>query len=119
MSHSAGSGPVSKSLSDADKHREHETRIRSLVACAHEVRIHLHDARVVFGSVMVDHAVDTDAFVIRPWGRALPMTIRFDEVLRLAPVKQMDWQRQRTISSAQIAGVYTDSSRPAESSGPR
>ena len=82
--------------------------IRAVVGIAHEVRIQLHDAKVIFASVLAgaDPPTEIQAFVVRPWGRKTTMTIKFAEVSRIAPVKTMDWQTQRTISAAQMAGVF-------------
>jgi len=83
----------------------HEEMIRTVVGVAHEIRIELQDANVIFGSVARPR-LNVGDFVIRPWGWKLPMTIRFDDVLRAAPVKGMVWQRQRAIAMAQMAGIF-------------
>jgi hypothetical protein len=92
-----------------EKRTGHETIIRNVVDFAREVRILLLDSQVIYGSVIPDARALAGAFLIRPWGLNSVMTIRFDAVYRAAPVKQMDWQKQRTISAAQAARVFTDS----------
>jgi len=84
----------------------HEEAIRALVGVAHEIRIELQDERVIFASPVTGRGGDVCAFVIRPWGWKLPMTIRFADVLRVSPVKGMIWERQRAISTAQMSGVF-------------
>jgi hypothetical protein len=88
--------------------------IRAVVGIAHEVKIQLHDAKIIFASVMPHSDAETAfrAFVVRPWGRKTTMTIEFAEVSRVAPVKAMDWQTQRMISAAQMAGVFTGGRSP-------
>jgi hypothetical protein len=85
----------------------HEMTIRNVVDFAHEVRIHLHDAQVIFGSVTRATNGETGSFRIRPWGLASSMAIQFDDVSLAAPVKQMGWQRHRAIAAAQHAGIFT------------
>jgi hypothetical protein len=96
------------------KDESHDTMIRAVVGIAHEVKIQLHDAKVIFASVMAgaDPQTEIRAFVVRPWGRKTTMTIKFAEVSRVAPVKAMDWQTQRMISAAQMAGVFTGGRHP-------
>lgn len=83
-----------------------------MVSVAHEVRVQLHDATVIFGTVIADADADVRVFVVRPWGRRSPMKIPFTDVLRASPVKGMRWEMQRSISMAQMAGVF-QASRPA------
>jgi hypothetical protein len=85
-----------------------EAAIRNVVGFAHEVRIHFHDTRVLFASVLCPASPDSLSFVVRPWGLKAETTVRFEEVSRAAPVKQMGWQKQRTISAAQAAGVFEE-----------
>jgi hypothetical protein len=85
----------------------HEEAIRALVGVAHEVKIELQDARIIFATPVAGHRGDVCAFVIRPWGWKSPMTIRFVDVLRVTPVRGMIWERQRAISAAQMSGVFT------------
>jgi hypothetical protein len=84
----------------------HEAAIRSVVDFAHEIRIHLHDDRVIFGSVASSTNDEIGSFRIRPWGVAEPKTIPFGEVAVAAPVKQMGWERYRRIAEAQKAGIF-------------
>jgi hypothetical protein len=113
--------------------------IRNVIDFAHEVRIHLHDAQVIFGSVTraanagaKSHPFgcstpsgvpqrlaaapagdgETGSFRIKPWGLATWMAIQFDDVSLAAPVKQMGWQRHRAIAAAQQAGIFTGKSKP-------
>jgi len=94
--------------------------IRNVIDFAHEVRIHLHDAQVIFGSVTraANAAAksprdgETGSFRIKPWGLASSMAIQFDDVSLAAPVKQMGWQRHRAIAAAQQAGIFTGKSKP-------
>jgi len=82
--------------------------IRNVVEFAREVRIHLRDAQVIFGSVTAAaRAHDDDgSFLIRPWGLTESKAIRFDEISLASPVKQMGWKRHREIAAAQHAGVF-------------
>ena len=95
--------------------------IRNVIDFAHEVRVHLHDAQVIFGSVTragkdaaKSSAGDGEkgSFRIKPWGLASSMAIQFDDVSLAAPVKQMGWQRHRAIAAAQQAGIFTGKSKP-------
>jgi hypothetical protein len=103
------------------KRTGHEIIVRNVVDFAREVRIILLDSQVIYGSVIPDARALVGAFLIRPWGLNSAMTIRFDAVYCAAPVKQMDWQKQRTISTAQAAGVFRDSAtratHPAKAGG--
>jgi hypothetical protein len=106
---------MSRSLQTAEKHNEQDAAIRNVVGFAHEVRLHLHDSKVIFATVVPVGDGDSDAFLIRPWGLRSPMTVRYDQVYRAAPVKQMGWTKHRSISAAQLAGVFTESaSRQAQ-----
>jgi hypothetical protein len=84
----------------------HELLIRNVVDFAHEVRIHLHDAQVIFGSVSPDATAEAGSFRIRPWGLTESMAIAFDAVSLASPVKQMGWERHRAIAAAQQAGIF-------------
>jgi hypothetical protein len=90
----------------------HEDAVRAVVDTAHEVRVELYDSRVIFGSVIATSEANPHVFVIRPWGRKLPMTIPLVDVLRAIPVTGMIWERQRSISMAQMAGTFKGN-RPA------
>ncbi|HEX9294326.1 MAG TPA: hypothetical protein VF881_00770 [Polyangiaceae bacterium] len=89
----------------------HEQAIRSVVDFAREVRIHLNDAQVIFGSVICGRDGETRSFRIRPWGLADAMAIQFDDVSLASPVKQMGWDRHRAIAAAQQAGVFATARR--------
>ena len=95
------------------KDNPHEARIRSVIGTAHEVRIHLHDSRVIFCSVISSAGADAGSFVVRPWGVSAPTTIKYDDVWRAASVTEMVWQRQKAISRAQLAGIFSESGSAA------
>ena len=84
----------------------HESTIRNVVDFAREVRIHLRDDHVIFGSVTDRTHRGSGWFRIRPWGQTAPMAIRFDDVALASTVKQMGWERHREIALAQQAGVF-------------
>jgi hypothetical protein len=101
--------------SQAPRKRDgHELSIRNVVDFAHEVRIHLHDARVIFGSVAPAPQGETGSFRIRPWGVAESRAISFEEVSLASPVKQMGWERHRAIAMAQQAGIFGSVRKPAK-----
>ncbi len=85
----------------------HEATIRSVVDFAHEVRLQLHDERVIFGSVTSSRNAEIGSFRIRPWGLTELQTIKFGDVSVAAPVKHMVWERYRGIAVAQKAGIFT------------
>ena len=85
----------------------HEALIRSVVDFAHEVRLQLHDERVIFGSVTSARNTEIGSFRIRPWGLTEMQTIKFGDVSVAAPVKHMVWERYRGIAGAQKAGIFT------------
>jgi hypothetical protein len=92
----------------------HEAAIRGVVDAAHEIRIHLHDERVIFGSVASSANGEIGSFQIRPWGLNEAKTIKFDDVSVAAPVKQMGWERYRSIAVAQKAGIFTTPRRASK-----
>src|SRR6266542_2139460 len=94
----------------ARKHGQ-ELTIRNVVDFAHEVRIHLHNAQVIFGSVTPTPNSETGSFRIRPWGVTESMAIPFDDVSLASPVKQMGWERHRAIATAQQAGIFATARR--------
>jgi hypothetical protein len=94
------------SFQSTRKRDGHERAIREVVDFAHEVRIHLHGAQVIFGSVTPPSAEENGSFRIRPWGHASFMDIQFDDVALASPVKQMGWERHRAIAAAQQAGIF-------------
>jgi hypothetical protein len=97
-----------------DKKRDgHEMTIRNVVEFAREVRIHLRDARVIFGTVAAATGANdgSGSCLIRPWGLTEPKVFRFDEISLASPVKQMGWKRQREIAAAQHAGVFAGAPR--------
>lgn len=84
-----------------------ESAVRSIVDVAREVRIHLHDEKVIFGSVArAAERCDDGSFHIRPWGMKQSIEIRFDDVTLATPVKQMGWDQHRAIARAQQAGLF-------------
>jgi hypothetical protein len=107
-----GDGPeadgevMTYSHSSTTQRDAHESSIRGVVDFAREVRIHLRDDHVIFGSVIERTARGTGCFRIRPWGHTAPMDIRFDDVALASTVKQMGWDRHREIAVAQQAGVF-------------
>jgi hypothetical protein len=105
---------MTDSLQGAKKRDGHELAIRNVVDFAHEVRIHLHDAQVIFGSVTAAADSQSASFRIRPWGVAESMNIQFDEVSLASPVKQMGWDRYRAIAVAQQAGIFSNARRVAK-----
>jgi hypothetical protein len=90
----------------SEKRRSDETAIRNVVCFGREVRIRLHDSRVIFASVMPEASLDTINFSIRPWGLRDSMVLRFEDVASASPVRHMDWETQRAISAAQAAGTF-------------
>jgi hypothetical protein len=97
---------MTPSPTNARKRSGHELTIRSVVDFAREVRIHMNDARVIFGSVMSPAGHAVTFFRIRPWGVADSMAIEFDDVAFASPVKQMGWDRHRAIAAEQRAGSF-------------
>src|SRR5882724_8369614 len=97
---------------EARKRVGHESTIRNVVDFAHEVRIHLHDEQVIFGSVAGIVNNETGSFRIRPWGLTESKAIRFDDVTIAAPVKHMGWERHRAIAAAQQAGIFASARKP-------
>jgi hypothetical protein len=95
-------------LEVARKRDGHETTIRSVVDFAREVRIHLRDMQVIFGSVTENTDRGAGSFRIRPWGLTQSMDIPFDDVVLAATVKQMGWERHRAIAVAQQSGIFTN-----------
>jgi hypothetical protein len=97
----------------AKKRDGHEMTIRNVVEFAREVRIHLRDAQVIFGSVTAAASAHDDdrSVLIRPWGLTESKAIRFDDISIASPVKQMGWKRHREIAAAQQAGVFVLSRR--------
>jgi len=90
------------------KENPRDVHIRSVIGVAHEVRLCLHDARVIFCRVVSATGPDTDSFIVLPWGVTTPTTIRYGDVWRAASVTEMVWQRQKAISAAQLAGIFAE-----------
>lgn len=86
----------------------HDAHIRSVIGVAHEVRLRLYDSRVIFCRVISSSGSGAESFVVLPWGVTTPTTIKYDEVWRVASVTEMVWQRQKAISRAQLAGIFTE-----------
>jgi hypothetical protein len=84
----------------------HEWTIRGVVDFAREVRIHLCDDHVIFGSIQERSTRGSGWFRILPWGHTAPMAIRFDDVALASTVKEMGWERHRQIALAQQAGNF-------------
>ena len=89
------------------KENPRDAHIRSVIGVAHEVRLCLHDSRVIFCRV-VSASGPADSFIVLPWGVATPTTIRYDDVWRASSVTEMVWQRQKEISRAQLAGIFAE-----------
>jgi hypothetical protein len=90
------------------KENPHDVYIRSVIGVAHEVRLRMHDSRVIFCSVISATAANAESFVVRPWGLKTPTTLKYDDVWRAASVTEMVWQRQKAISLAQLAGIFAE-----------
>ena len=107
---------MSQTPQTAKKRDGHEITIRNVVEFAREVRIHLRDAQVIFGSVTAATKANDEAgsFSIRPWGLKESKAIRFDDISIATPVKQMGWKRHREIAAAQQAGVFASVRRAAK-----
>jgi hypothetical protein len=99
---------------DARKRDTHESLIRSTVDFAREVRIHLRDAQVIFGTVRGRANPDAGSFRIRPWGFTESIDIRFDDVALASTVKEMGWQRHCAIAAAQQAGIFTSARKSSK-----
>jgi hypothetical protein len=111
-----GLGDCSLDDSPGPMHRptQSEMAARGVLDLAREVRIHLHDARVIFGTIVSVVNRDARHFLIRPWGLRVPMTIGYDAVSHAVPVKLMVWKKQRDISAAQRTGDFSGATlRPA------
>ena len=91
-----------------NKENPHEAHIRSVIGAAQEVRLCLHDSRVIFCSVISLSGSGGESFIVRPWGVTTPTTIKYDDVRRVSSVTEMVWQRQKEISRAQLAGVFVE-----------
>ena len=86
----------------------HQSMVRSVVDFAREVRIHLQDEQVIFGTIpQAAERCDDGSFRVRPWGMQQSIEIRFADVTLATPVKQMGWEQHRAIATAQQAGVFT------------
>jgi hypothetical protein len=85
---------------------KHEASIRSVVDIAREVRVHLQDTQVIFGSISPTAGHKSGSFRIKPWGVKLPIEIRFTDVTVASAVKQMGWAQHRAIAEAQQAGIF-------------
>jgi hypothetical protein len=97
---------MNPSLRHPPSHSGHEATIRNVIAFAHEVRVVLTDSHVIVGTIMFAGACGAGTFLIRPWGVRSAMTVRLDDVARAVPVRRMLWAQQRSISAAQVAGVF-------------
>ncbi len=95
-----------------------EMAARGVLDLAREVRIHLHDARILFGTIVSVANRDARHFLIRPWGLRVPMAIDYEAVSHAVPVKLMVWKKQRDISAAQRAGDFSGASLKPPPSGP-
>jgi hypothetical protein len=96
------------------KRDTHEAMVRSVVDFAREVRIHLNNERIVFGTIKQTAERCDGSFRILPWGVKHPIEVRFADVTLATPVKQMGWEQHRAIASAQQAGVFASVRRTAK-----
>ena len=97
-----------------------EMAARGVIDLAREVRVHLHDTRIIFGTIVSVPNRDVRHFSIRPWGLRVPMTITYDAVSHAVPVKLMVWRKQQDISAAQRTGDFSGATfKPAPSSSVR
>lgn len=87
---------------------QHDGHTRSVIGVAHEVRLRMRDSRVIFCSVISSYGSCSESFVIRPWGVKTLTTINYDDVRRAASVTEMVWERQKAISRAQLAGIFSE-----------
>ena len=107
MSEPKGSDRPNREQRSAQRHRE--AKVRGVVASAHEVCLHFVDSRSLFVHVVptVSGAEGADSaaesFLVRPWGWTATKLVRFDELIRAIPVRQMTWQAQRVINAEQLA----------------
>jgi hypothetical protein len=76
--------------------------VRNVLGFAHEVRIVLRDARVIFASIVCVEEPERDSFVIQPWGVRGRMTLSFEDIAHATPVTHMNWERQRSITALQM-----------------
>jgi hypothetical protein len=98
-------------LPNTRKRDEHESAIRSVVDVAREVRIHLRDMQVIFGTVGESGERDPGSFRIRPWGVTRAIDIQFEDVILASTVKQMGWERHRAIAVAQQSGIFVNAGK--------
>jgi hypothetical protein len=84
------------------KHGHHSCDVHNVLAFAHEVRIALRDARVIFASIVSVEDLQGDSFVIQPWGVRAQMTLAYADVARATPVTHMNWEQQRSITALQM-----------------
>jgi hypothetical protein len=69
----------------------------------------MRDSHVIVGHIVPAGERPIATFQIRPWGVRSSMTLRFDDVARASPLRHMFWDQQRSISTAQVAGVFARS----------
>jgi hypothetical protein len=103
---------MAEQLPNARKRDGHESTIRGIVDFAREVRIHLRDMQVIFGTVARPADRGAETFRIRPWGLTESMDIQFDDVVLASTVKEMGWERHRAIAVAQQSGIFTNARKP-------
>ena len=82
----------------------HAASMKNVVTFAREVRIRLRDTRIIFASIVsAQDPIESDAFVVRPWGVPWTTTFRYAEAALVAPVRHMGWQAQQAICRKQSA----------------
>ncbi len=77
-----------------------ERDLKNVLTLSREVRIRMHDSRVIYASVVAVPPAE-ETFLVRPWGVSSTIALRFADVSSARPVSRMGWQQQRTISAAQ------------------
>ncbi len=91
--------------------------LRNVLEFAHEVRVYLRNAKVIFGSTVP--GAGPDQYFVMPWGTHSVVTVRLDEVMHAVPVHAMTWLEHQAICSAQRAGVFARPSRSVALPGAR
>jgi hypothetical protein len=106
-----GQSEMTHSIQNERKRDAHEAMVRDIVDVAREVRVHLRDEQVIFGTVTPTERAEGGSFRIRPWGTKESIQIQFAAVALASAVKQMGWLQHRAIAAAQQAGIFTTSRR--------
>lgn len=110
----AGARSTPNPLPLLQKRDPHEAMVRSVVDFAREIRVHLRNESIIFGSVKQAAERCDPTFRILPWGVKQPIEVRFADVTLATPVKQMGWKQHCAIATAQKAGVFATVRRTAK-----